>query len=83
MVDFGYDISDFYDIHDEYGTMEDFLELLDKAHELGKLCLIALTQMDQKQTVQLHFVEFQKINLCLSRRIVVTVVDGLLYYRCY
>lgn len=36
MYDFGYDISDFYEIHDEYGTMEDFVELLDKANELGK-----------------------------------------------
>lgn len=36
MVDFGYDISDFYNIHYEYGTMEDFDELLAKAHELGK-----------------------------------------------
>lgn len=36
MVDFGYDISDFYDIHYEYGTMADFDELLSKAHELGK-----------------------------------------------
>lgn len=36
MVDFGYDISDFYDIHYEYGTMEDFEELVEKAHALGK-----------------------------------------------
>ncbi|XP_049871103.1 maltase A1-like [Pectinophora gossypiella] len=40
MVDFGYDISDFYDIHDEYGTMEDFQELLEKAHELGLKVLL-------------------------------------------
>lgn len=37
MYDFGYDIADFYAIHDEYGTMEDFYELLNKANELGKL----------------------------------------------
>lgn len=36
MYDFGYDISDFYDIQDEYGTMEDFDNLLAKAKELGK-----------------------------------------------
>lgn len=36
MIDFGYDISDFYEIHDEYGTMEDFEELVYKAHSLGK-----------------------------------------------
>ncbi|XP_045510802.1 maltase 1-like [Colias croceus] len=35
MVDFGYDISNFYRIHHEYGTMEDFMELLSKSHELG------------------------------------------------
>ncbi|CAH0749327.1 unnamed protein product [Diatraea saccharalis] len=35
MIDFGYDISNFYEIHHEYGTMEDFEELVAKAHELG------------------------------------------------
>ncbi|CAG4991497.1 unnamed protein product [Colias eurytheme] len=35
MVDFGYDISDFYNIQDEYGTMADFEELVEKAHKLG------------------------------------------------
>lgn len=35
MYDFGYDISDFYDIQDEYGTMEDFEKLIAKANELG------------------------------------------------
>ncbi|XP_013180801.1 PREDICTED: maltase A1-like, partial [Papilio xuthus] len=34
MYDFGYDISDFYDVHDEYGTMEDFDNLMAKAKEL-------------------------------------------------
>ncbi|XP_045510977.1 maltase A1-like [Colias croceus] len=34
MYDFGYDIADFYDVHDEYGTMEDFEELMAKAKEL-------------------------------------------------
>ncbi|XP_053600374.1 maltase A1-like [Plodia interpunctella] len=34
MYDFGYDISDFYAVHDEYGTMEDFDNLLEKAKEL-------------------------------------------------
>lgn len=36
MYDFGYDIADFYAIHDEYGTMEDFDALMAKANELGK-----------------------------------------------
>ncbi|KPI94589.1 putative maltase H [Papilio xuthus] len=34
MYDFGYDISDFYAINDEYGTMEDFDKLMSKANEL-------------------------------------------------
>ncbi|XP_028034157.1 maltase A1-like [Bombyx mandarina] len=34
MYDFGYDISDFYAIQEEYGTMEDFERLLQKAKEL-------------------------------------------------
>ncbi|MFJ7977186.1 alpha,alpha-phosphotrehalase [Peribacillus sp. NPDC096379] len=33
--DNGYDISDYYSIHEEYGMMEDFHELLEKAHDLG------------------------------------------------
>ncbi|XP_054739590.1 maltase A1-like [Anastrepha obliqua] len=35
MVDFGYDISDFYEIQEEYGTMEDFRALIAKANSLG------------------------------------------------
>lgn len=35
MYDFGYDIADFYAVHDEYGTMEDFEKLIEKANELG------------------------------------------------
>ncbi|XP_026490451.2 maltase 1-like [Vanessa tameamea] len=35
MIDFGYDISNFYEIHYEYGTMEDFEVLLNRSHELG------------------------------------------------
>ncbi|MFY4776411.1 alpha,alpha-phosphotrehalase [Metabacillus sp. RGM 3146] len=33
--DNGYDISDYYSIHKEYGTMEDFDRLLEEAHERG------------------------------------------------
>lgn len=36
MYDFGYDIADFYAVHDEYGTMEDFEALMKRAGELGK-----------------------------------------------
>ncbi|XP_067627239.1 maltase A1 [Eurosta solidaginis] len=35
MADFGYDISDFYQIHPEYGTMEDFENMIKKAKEIG------------------------------------------------
>ncbi|XP_039484729.1 maltase 2-like isoform X2 [Drosophila santomea] len=35
MVDFGYDISDYKAIQPEYGTMQDFEELIDTAFELG------------------------------------------------
>lgn len=37
MYDFGYDISDFYAVHDEYGNMEDFENLINKANENGRL----------------------------------------------
>ncbi|MEH7419079.1 alpha,alpha-phosphotrehalase [Neobacillus drentensis] len=33
--DNGYDISDYYSIHDDYGTMEDFDLLLQEAHQRG------------------------------------------------
>ncbi|KRM09572.1 alpha-glucosidase [Paucilactobacillus suebicus] len=34
-VDNGYDISDYQAIHPDFGSLDDFQELLDKAHELG------------------------------------------------
>lgn len=34
-VDNGYDISDYQDIEPAYGTIDDFKELLDKAHSMG------------------------------------------------
>jgi oligo-1,6-glucosidase len=33
--DYGYDIADYYNIAPEYGTMEEFKKVLDKAHQLG------------------------------------------------
>ena len=33
LKDDGYDIADFYDIHPDYGTLEDFKALIDAAHE--------------------------------------------------
>ncbi len=35
MYDFGYDISDYYDIDQCYGSFDDFTELVDKAHAHG------------------------------------------------
>ncbi|CAB3231557.1 unnamed protein product [Arctia plantaginis] len=40
MIDFGYDISDFYNIHEEYGTMEDFEDLIRTAQNLGLKVLL-------------------------------------------
>ncbi len=34
-ADFGYDISDYKDIHPEYGDLEQFKKVLNRAHELG------------------------------------------------
>lgn len=35
LADFGYDISDYCDIHPDFGTLDDFRELLEKAHGRG------------------------------------------------
>ena len=40
--DNGYDISDYYNIHDEYGTMDDFQELLDETHHRGMKLIMDL-----------------------------------------
>ncbi|MCR4778702.1 MAG: glucohydrolase, partial [Lachnospiraceae bacterium] len=34
-ADYGYDISDYKNIHPDYGTLDDFKRVLAKAHELG------------------------------------------------
>ncbi len=34
-ADYGYDISDYKNIHPDYGTLEQFKKVLDKAHSLG------------------------------------------------
>ncbi|KAJ8682112.1 hypothetical protein QAD02_017904 [Eretmocerus hayati] len=40
MKDFGYDISNFTDISDEYGSLDDFDKLVDRARELGLKILL-------------------------------------------
>ena len=41
-ADYGYDISDYKDIHPDYGTLGDFRRVLDKAHMLGLKVLLDL-----------------------------------------
>ena len=41
-ADMGYDISDYYSIHPEYGTMEDFQAVLDGAHQRGMKVIMDL-----------------------------------------
>ena len=41
-ADYGYDISDYKNIHPEYGTLEQFKKVLDRAHELGLKVLLDL-----------------------------------------
>ena len=41
-ADFGYDISDYKNINPEYGTLEDFKAVLDKAHSLGMKVIMDL-----------------------------------------
>ena len=41
-ADYGYDISNYRDIHPDYGTLEQFKKVLDRAHELGMYVLMDL-----------------------------------------
>ncbi|MBR3367547.1 MAG: alpha-glucosidase [Lachnospiraceae bacterium] len=41
-ADYGYDISDYRDIHPDYGTLEQFQKVLNRAHELGLKVLLDL-----------------------------------------
>jgi alpha-glucosidase len=38
--DFGYDVSDYCEIHEEYGTLNDFDKMIAKAHDLGLKLMI-------------------------------------------
>lgn len=40
MKDFGYDVSDYYDVDPMFGTLEDFKALVARAHELGLRVMI-------------------------------------------
>ncbi len=42
MADFGYDVSDYCDVHPLFGTLDDFRELLEQAHERGIKVMIDL-----------------------------------------
>jgi len=35
LKDDGYDIADYYDVHPDYGTLDDFKELIEQAHQRG------------------------------------------------
>ena len=50
MVDNGYDISDYYKIHESYGSMEDFDNLLKEAHDSGIKIIMDLA-VDRKSVV--------------------------------
>jgi oligo-1,6-glucosidase len=41
-ADYGYDISDYRNIHPDYGTLDQFRKVLDRAHELGMIVLMDL-----------------------------------------
>ena len=41
-ADYGYDISNYRDIHPDYGTMEQFRKVLDRAHSLGLRVILDL-----------------------------------------
>ena len=41
-ADYGYDISDYKNIHPDYGTLEQFRKVLDRAHGLGLKVLLDL-----------------------------------------
>ena len=41
-ADYGYDISDYCDIHPDFGTLDQFKKVLDKAHALGLKVLLDL-----------------------------------------
>ena len=71
--DHGYDVADYFDVHPEYGTLEDFDRLVQRAHELRLKVLVdvvpnhtsdqhewfkaALSSRDNPFRARYHFVE--------------------------
>ncbi len=51
LKDDGYDVADYYDIHPDYGTLEDFKAFLDAAHERG---LKVVTDLVMNHTSDQH-----------------------------
>jgi maltose alpha-D-glucosyltransferase/alpha-amylase len=49
--DDGYDISDYYGIHEDYGTLSDFTEFIDRAHMLG---MKVITDLVLNHTSDMH-----------------------------
>ena len=52
-ADFGYDISDYRNIHTDYGDLEQFRKVLNRAHELGMKVIMDLVinhTSDEKKT---------------------------------
>ena len=41
-ADYGYDVSDYRNVHPDYGTLEQFQKVLDKAHSLGMKVILDL-----------------------------------------
>ncbi|QTC40460.1 alpha,alpha-phosphotrehalase [Bacillus sp. V3] len=57
--DNGYDISDYFNIHDEYGSMEDFDELLEEAHKRGIKIIMDIV-INHTSTENQWFIESRK-----------------------
>lgn len=57
--DNGYDISDYFQIHEEYGTMEDFDQLLEEAHKRGMKIIMDIV-VNHTSTEHPWFKEAQK-----------------------
>lgn len=52
LKDDGYDISDYYDVHHQYGTIDDFKRFLDEAHQRG---INVITELVLNHTSDQHF----------------------------